>query len=64
VTGRKYSGKAESAAAKRIAIMAKKETGGMDIRDQEKTFDGFIGFTIKTVIVILVLVVFMALVNV
>lgn len=36
---------------------------GMDIRNQEKTFDGFIGMTIKAVVVILGLVVFMALSN-
>lgn len=43
--------------------MADKEPGHMDIRVQEKTFDGFISFTIKAVVVILVLVVFMALSN-
>ncbi len=43
--------------------MADKEHGGMDSRAQQKTFDGFIGFTIKAVVVILVLVVFMALAN-
>lgn len=36
---------------------------GMDIRAQEKTFEGFISFTIKAVAIILVLVVFMALAN-
>ena len=36
---------------------------GMDIRTQEKTFDGFIGMTVKAVVIILVLLVFMALAN-
>jgi hypothetical protein len=35
----------------------------MDITEQERTFDGFITFTIRTMIVILVLVVFMAIFN-
>jgi len=39
------------------------QPGHMDIRVQEKTFDGFIGFTIKAVVIILVLVVIMALAN-
>ncbi len=43
--------------------MADKDHDGMDVHAQEKTFDGFIGFTVKAVIVILVLVVFMALAN-
>jgi hypothetical protein len=44
--------------------MADKEQGGMDIRAQEKTYAGFISFSIKAVVVILVLVVFMALANI
>ena len=43
--------------------MFKNDHKNMDIRTQEKTFDGFIGFTIKAVVIILVLVVFMALAN-
>tara|TARA_R100000789_G_scaffold95183_2_gene95552 strand:+ start:5557 stop:5667 length:111 start_codon:yes stop_codon:yes gene_type:complete len=35
----------------------------MDIETQEKTFEGFINFTIRSVIVILVLVIFMAIFN-
>jgi fumarate reductase subunit C len=37
--------------------------GEMDTTDQEKTFEGFITFTIKTVLVILALVILMALLN-
>jgi len=43
--------------------MADNDHSGMDIRVQEKTFNGFIGFTTKAVAIILVLVVFMALAN-
>jgi len=43
--------------------MADKEPGGMDIREQEKTYGGFISLSIKAVVVILVLIVFMALAN-
>lgn len=44
-------------------IMADKDKDGMDIRAQEKTFDGFVGFTIKAVVIILVLIAIMALAN-
>lgn len=40
--------------------MAEHKHGSMDITVQEKTFDGFISFTIKSVIVILAIVVFLA----
>lgn len=43
--------------------MAEHKHGSMDITTQEKTFAGFINFTIKAVIVILVLVVLMAMWN-
>lgn len=43
--------------------MAEHKHGSMDISVQEKTFDGFITFTIRTVIVILVAVVLLALIN-
>ncbi len=43
--------------------MAEHKHGSMDITAQQKTFDGFISFTIRTVIVILCLVVFMAVFN-
>ncbi len=43
--------------------MADDDHSGMDIQTQEKTFDGFIGFTIKAVVIIVVLIVFMALAN-
>lgn len=36
---------------------------GMDIHTQEKTFDGFIGFVSRAVMVIVFLVIFMALAN-
>ena len=41
--------------------MAEHKQGEMDIRDQEKTFDGFMRFTTWSVIVILVVLVGMAL---
>lgn len=43
--------------------MAEHKHGSMDITVQEKTFNGFITFTIRTVIVILVAVVLLALIN-
>jgi uncharacterized protein (UPF0548 family) len=50
-------------ANRRIWLMAEHKHGSMDISDQEKTFDGFIKFTIRTVYVILVLVILMAIFN-
>ncbi len=43
--------------------MAEHKHGSMDTTSQEKTFEGFINFTIRTVFVILVLVIFMAIFN-
>lgn len=43
--------------------MAEHKHGSMDTSVQEKTFEGFITFTIRSVMVILVLVVLMALFN-
>ncbi len=43
--------------------MAEHEHGSMDIKDQERTFDGFMKFTTYTVIGILVFLVFLAIVN-
>lgn len=43
--------------------MAEHEHGSMDIKDQEKTFAGFMKFTTYTVIGILVFLVFLAIVN-
>ncbi len=43
--------------------MAEHKHGTMNIHAQEKTFDGFISFVIKSVIVILIAVVFLALVG-
>ncbi|MBP0483744.1 aa3-type cytochrome c oxidase subunit IV [Sagittula salina] len=40
--------------------MAEHKHGSMDITVQEKTFEGFINFTIKSVMVILFLVIVMA----
>lgn len=43
--------------------MAEHKHGSMDTTTQEKTFEGFINFTIRVVMVILVLVIFMAIFN-
>ena len=43
--------------------MAEHKHGEMDITDQEKTFDGFMGLVTKSVVVILVFLVFLAMVN-
>ena len=43
--------------------MAEHKHGTMNINAQEKTFDGFIRFVTKSVIVILIAVVFLALVG-
>lgn len=40
--------------------MAEHKHGEMDIEVQEKTFDGFMRFTTRSVIVILAIIVFMA----
>ncbi len=41
--------------------MADHEHGSMDFKDQQKTFDGFMSFVSKSVIIILVLLVLMLL---
>ena len=43
--------------------MSDHKHGEMDITVQEKTFDGFVTFTIRTVIVIILAVILLALVN-
>jgi hypothetical protein len=43
--------------------MAEHKHGEMDIRVQEETFDGFVRFTIRTVVVIIALVIFLAIVG-
>ena len=43
--------------------MAEHKHGSMDIGEQEKTFDGFVTWTIRTVVVILVAVVLLAMFN-
>ena len=43
--------------------MAEHKHGEMDITVQEKTFDGFVTFTVRTVIVIICAVILLALVN-
>ena len=43
--------------------MADEDHSGMNIREQEKTFDGFIGLATKAIVIIVVLLVFMALAN-
>lgn len=40
--------------------MADHKHGSMDVKDHEKTFEGFMGFTTWTVVAILVLLVLMA----
>jgi hypothetical protein len=37
--------------------------GSMNIRDQEKTFDGFIRMTVWVVVAVIAILIFMALVN-
>jgi hypothetical protein len=39
--------------------MADQKHGDMDIKEQEKTFDGFMSFTTRTVIAIIVVLVLM-----
>lgn len=43
--------------------MADHEHGSMDVKEQEKTFDGFIKFCQWTVVFVVVLLIFMYLVN-
>ncbi|KAB2884023.1 MAG: aa3-type cytochrome c oxidase subunit IV [Albidovulum sp.] len=43
--------------------MAEHKPGSMDIRAQEKTFAGFVRFTIWAVALIIAVLIFMALVN-
>jgi len=44
--------------------MAEHKHGEMDIKAQEAVFEGFINFTIKTVIFIIVAVILLAMINV
>ncbi|MCB1333806.1 MAG: aa3-type cytochrome c oxidase subunit IV [Roseivivax sp.] len=43
--------------------MAEHKHGSMDITTQEKTFDGFMSFAMKTVIGIMVFLVLLAMIN-
>ena len=43
--------------------MAEHEHGSMDIKEQEKTFEGFVTYTKWVVIVVICVLIFMALVN-
>lgn len=43
--------------------MADHKYGEMDITEQEKTYDGFIKFSVRTTIAIIVVLVFLALVG-
>lgn len=43
--------------------MAEYKHGDMDIKEQEKTFDGFMGLVTKSVIVIVLFLIFLAMVN-
>ncbi|MHA6346557.1 aa3-type cytochrome c oxidase subunit IV [Roseivivax sp. CAU 1761] len=46
-----------------MADHAEHKHGEMDITEQEKTFDGFVTFTIRTVVVIIVGVILLAMFN-
>jgi fumarate reductase subunit C len=43
--------------------MAEYKHGSMNIKTQEKTFEGFVRFATRSVIVIICILIFMALVN-
>ena len=43
--------------------MAEHKQGEMDITVQEKTFDGFIKFTVRTTVVIIVALILLAIIN-
>ena len=43
--------------------MAEHKHGSMDTTEQQKTFDGFMTFTIRTVVVIIVALVLLAMIN-
>ncbi len=43
--------------------MAEHDHGRMDITEQERTFEGFVRWTIRTVIVIIVALILLAIVN-
>ena len=43
--------------------MGEHKPGSMNIEEQEKTFEGFIKFTIWATVIILLVLVFMAMVN-
>ena len=43
--------------------MAKHSHGSMDIEVQEKTFEGFVRWTVRTVIFIIVALILLALIN-
>lgn len=43
--------------------MAEHEHGSMDISEQEKTFEGFVTFTVRSVVVIIVALILLGLIN-
>ena len=43
--------------------MAEHKHGSMDVTEQEKTFQGFVTFTIRAVITILVALILLAMIN-
>ncbi len=43
--------------------MSDHKHGSMDTKEQEKTFDGFVRFTIWTVVVIIVALILLAMIN-
>lgn len=63
VTGARKSASHGARFLRGMQKMAEHKHGSMDIKVQEKTFEGFINFTIRAVMVILVLVVLMAMWN-
>ena len=63
MTGASRSAKTPPNHPERSDDMAKHTQGSMDITTQEKTFAGFLAWTKWTVIVIICLLIFLALVN-
>lgn len=44
--------------------MAEHKHGEMDVSDHEKTFDGFVRMTVRTTVVILLILILLALLNI
>lgn len=43
--------------------MAEHDTGDMDITEQERTFEGFVRWTLRTVVTIIVALILLAFIN-